>query len=141
MNKLQSKILLHNYLVNNNHLKGNYEYLGAGSNGHAYLLSNNLVLKITEDLKEITAAKYLQEKSLPFIITYYKIEILLNIGYILMDYIRPLNSIADKQIVKKWYDIKESMRDVMNENNLDMEELHWGNCGICDDKLLFFDLK
>jgi DNA integrity scanning protein DisA with diadenylate cyclase activity len=141
MNKLQSKKLLHDYLVNNNHLKGTYEYLGTGSNGHAYKLNNGLVIKITQDLNEVYAAESLKEKNLDFVVTYHNIETIFDIGYIVMDYVKPLNAIIDKKIIDNWYDIKESMRKNMEDYNLDIEEIHWGNCGIYNGELMFFDLK
>lgn len=142
MDKEQSKKFLHNYMINNYHIKGEYTYLGCGVNGHAYRLINDLVIKITTDIKEIEIALYLNDISLDFIIKYHTIEAIHNIGYIIMDYVKPLDIIIDRNIINKWVDIKDSLKIPMMENGLDIEELHWGNCGIDENgKLLFFDLK
>ena len=141
MTKLESKELLNNYLMNNTNLQGNYLYLGAGSNGHAYKLHNGSVIKITQDLNEIYAAESLKGKKLDFVITYHNIETISNIGYIVMDYVRPLNTFHDRKTINDWNNIKESMRYIIEECNLDIEEVHWGNCGNHNGELIFFDLK
>lgn len=160
MNKRKSKEILHKYLISEK-LFGKYTYTGMGSNGFCYHLEKtDETVKITKDKKEVESAIYFNKHKSPYIVEYNDIKWLGDYGIIRMESILPLNIYDENhfQLIRKWVHIidpdttesftpsEESYRadilNLMDEFDLDLMELHWGNCGMdSSGNIKFFDLR
>lgn len=161
MIRQEAKKILHEYLIRNK-IFGNYHFTGEGSHGHSFVLNENQIIKITTDKKEIETAKYFNDNKHQSIVDYYDIEWIpeSKCGVILMEKLEPLNIYVNehKELIKNWHELinpdsskkfgikleqcRMNILELRSKFDLDIRELHWGNCGVSEDgHLKFFDLK
>ena len=160
MTKRESKDILHEYLIRSK-IFGKYTYTGRGSNWFTYLLEkSNEIVKITSDQKEIESALYFQDYKSDYIVDYIDILQEEEYGIIRMERIYPLNIYNENHfhLIKKWIHLvdpdtteiftnreekyRNDILNLMDEFDLDLMELHWGNCGFdSTGNIKFFDLR
>ena len=150
------KNILHEYLIKQK-IFGNYRYGGSGSNGYIFIL-NDQAIKITTDNKEFKSAIFFKNKPHKNVVNYFDATWEDNIGFIRMELVKPLDPVEDRLLIKNWSELvnpnsaqmfgykidqyRSEILELQNCFNLNLMELHWGNCGFTDDnKLKFFDLK
>jgi len=151
-------------------LKTKVKYINSGSFGMAFGVDNNKVIKLTSNDGEAMIAKNMQGKNIPHCVNYYDVVLIKGYGVyaILMDRAemfdketeavvdvmtdmniaqctvkevkrRSGSSLNDKKI-KKIVDDYVKMYKALTKNKVSLQDLHTGNMGYLDGKMVHFDM-
>ena len=149
-------------------LKSNVKYINSGTFGMAFVVDDKII-KLTSNKSEAMVAKSLIGRKIPHCVNYYDIVYIkrYNIYAILMDKAEKLSptekgvvgKLSDSVVImndydklkKKFSDISDSklkkiykdfreMYKSLKDNNISIQDLHEGNIGYINDKMVHFDI-